>query len=79
MAESYSYNKIEQDFLIECLKIDCRSTSNPNTKESTITYTDSEDIQHEIWYEGPESVDLKMRHAESEGINKFSYWAYSFY
>lgn len=47
--------------------------------EKSIQYTDSDGRSHIIWYEDEESVAVKTKYLQSQGVNKISYWAQGYY
>ncbi len=50
-----------------------------NAEEPKIEYTDDLGQKHVIWYEDEDSVAVKNKYLQEQGINNVSYWAYSYY
>ncbi len=76
LAESYSYGEIKQKFIENCM--DCTDLTNNDSQEGHILYKEG-DVEHDVWYETPKSVEIKKKYANEKGITHFSAWAYSYY
>jgi len=53
--------------------------SRNEARETSIQYTDEEGRKHVVWYEDEESAAIKTKYLQQQGINKISFWAYSYY
>ncbi|HSW89188.1 MAG TPA: glycosyl hydrolase family 18 protein [Candidatus Saccharimonadales bacterium] len=78
-AQSLSYSKIEQKFLHACLPINCKLVEDPISSETKITYTDTDNKLHVLWFEDMHSVTQKTNFLKSKGIDSIAYWAYSYF
>lgn len=73
-AKSLSNNKIEQN----CVK-NCKQTVDKLSTETKITYTDSKNQNHVIWFETQDSTNKKQSYLQQQGINSTGFWAYSYF
>lgn len=78
-GEPLSYNQIEDRFLTDCAYTLCLVNRDPLSSETSITYTDNDGKKHLVWFEDPESVAKKQEYLRTQGIQSYSFWAYSYY
>lgn len=78
-AQSMSYLEIKQRFLDTCQVQNCVVTKDPTSAETSVSYTDSEQQDHIVWFETMDSVAKKKQFLKEKGIESVSYWAYSFF
>lgn len=78
-AEALTYNQIKQKFIDKCEFEKCVVKRDKEAGETHISYTDSDNKDHVVWFEDMESVRAKKGYAQKRGINSFSYWAYSYF
>ncbi|MBI4097198.1 MAG: hypothetical protein HY428_02165 [Candidatus Levybacteria bacterium] len=77
-GSSLSFDKIDQSFLEKCMYQDCKTTRDPVSSETRVTYTDGEK-KHVVWFEDMTSVAKKQEFLETRGITSSSFWAYSYF
>lgn len=77
-ATAVTLNQINNQYITNCTKTNCKVITDEVSAESKITY-DEGDRQHVIWYENEESVARKEKLLEEKGISKIGYWAYGYY
>lgn len=74
-----STNVIQQKFVKSCSGTSCFVHEDVISEETKITYIDSEQNSHEIWFEDEESVEKKKEYLQSLGIFSTSFWAHSYF
>ena len=78
-AKPLSYYEISEKFLKSCTEKNCVITRDPVSSETMITYTDSENKKHIVWFEDKESVRQKEKFLKKRGINNISFWSHSYF
>ncbi|MBI2443030.1 MAG: hypothetical protein HYV40_03950 [Candidatus Levybacteria bacterium] len=78
-AKARSYQEIEKNIIARCSELECKREKDMQSTEMKITYTDTENKKHVIWFEDQESVKKKEALAKKMGIGTFSFWAYSYF
>jgi spore germination protein YaaH len=85
-AEALTYNQIKKQFLNKCEWQDCIVKRDDLAKETEINYITSEIVDnigrinyHVIWFEDQESVSIKTKYLEEQGIGSVAFWAYGYY
>jgi spore germination protein YaaH len=78
-AKALTYNQIKQKFLDKCEYKNCEISRDQESSETRISYTDSDNKEHLIWFEDVESIKQKQNYLQQKGINSFSLWAYSYF
>ncbi len=63
----------------KCDLSDCKITRDPDTKETNVTYKDTDGYKHVLWFENDESVGEKINYLRDEGIESIGYWVYGYY
>lgn len=76
LAQSYSYGEIKQKFIENC--VNCIDLTDNQSQEGHISYKEG-NVEHDVWFETPKSVEIKKKYANQKGITHFSAWAYSYY
>lgn len=74
-----SYFKIKKNYVDTCTGKICQWERDSASKETKLTYTDTDGKKHIIWFEDPESVKAKEQFLQENGIFNFSFWAYSYF
>lgn len=77
-AKALSTNDIEASFVQSCPTNQCVSARNAS-REPSISYNDSENQQHVIWYEDATSVQKKIDFLHTQGIGAIGYWANGYF
>lgn len=62
-----------------CNLQDCSVRQDATSSETEVTYKDTHNIMHDVWYENLDSVKKKTEFLKSKGINSVGYWAYSYF
>lgn len=78
-AESLSLHEITQKFLSSCYFTDCVVSTNPDSLETHIQYTDAKGESHSVWFEDTHSVDKKKDVLEKNGISSIAFWANGYF
>jgi len=85
-AEALTYNQIKKQFLDQCEWQDCIVKRDDLAKETEVDYITSEVVDnigrinyHIIWFEDNESVSIKTKYLEEQGINSTAFWAYGYF
>lgn len=78
-AAALSTSKIHQKFLNKCLFINCKILPDTLSTETEITYTDTNNHNHIVWFEDLNSVEKKITFLKTKNIASFGYWAYSYF
>jgi len=78
-ATALSYNKIKQEFLASCGFINCYIRRDNISSETEITYTDTANQKHAVWFEDISSIDKKISFLSSKNVGKVAYWGYSYF
>lgn len=78
-AQSLTVHQAKSRYLNNCSLPNCKVTRNLNTKETNVTFKDSEGNNHEVWFEDEQSVEVKKKFLEERGIDNISYWAYGYW
>ncbi len=73
-ATAFSVNNLKQK--IESSMLEVKSNT---SKEKNIEYIDPEGLKHVIWYEDEESVAIKTKYLQQQGIERVSFWALSYF
>jgi len=71
--------QIQKQFLTNCQYKDCIVTRKNDSKETEITYTDTDGKMHVVWFEDMQSIAAKEKYLQQRGINNFSFWSYSYF
>lgn len=79
MGKALSMREIEQKFVKSCKAKKCEYVQDKDAFETEVTYVDSNDKKHIIWYETQESVKIKNELLKKKGITATSFWAYSYF
>jgi len=77
-GNALSFTKIEQSLLAKCSYQECKTTRDPVSSETKVTYIDGEK-NHVVWFEDLESVAKKQEFLKQRGITSSSFWAYSYF
>lgn len=67
-----------QKFLTLCISQDSCRVSKNSANETKITYQKDQE-NHVIWFEDSDSVSLKIKYLNSQGLNSVGYWAYNYF
>lgn len=78
-ASALSYLEIKKKFLDNCDFTSCKIQRDKDSSETKISYIDENGKSHVIWFEDMESVNKKTEFLKQNGINKISFWAYSYF
>jgi len=74
-----SYNQIAERFITGCRFSSCVQKRDSLSSESFISYTDTNGLEHLVWFEDMDSVAKKQEFLKKQGLSSFSYWAYSYF
>lgn len=72
-------HQIRERFFPECKFTSCKTQRDSASGEMNITYTDNQNKRHSVWFEDDMSVKAKQKFLKTQGINNFSFWAYSYF
>lgn len=78
-GEAISTQAIEAGFIENCQQQSCSFSRDSKSFETQVTYVAKDGSKHIIWFEDMDSVEAKKEYLKSQGINSFSYWAYSYF
>lgn len=79
-GEPLSMQIIQQRMIASCAYISCTyERDNENSAEMQVTYLDSDNVSHRVWYEDLESVKRKQSFLRKHGVTSYGYWAYSYF
>ena len=74
-----TYVQIKQMFLDKCEYTDCKIKRDPVSAETEVTYKDTDNKKHIVWFEDMQSIQTKERYLKTRGITDYSFWAYSYF
>jgi len=78
-AQALTLEQINSKFLNNCKLKNCKIQTDPISKETKVTYTDTQGNNHIVWFEDNASAAVKDHYAKENGIQNNGYWAYSYY
>ncbi len=78
-AQSLTVHQAKSRYLNSCTLTNCKISRNPSTKETNVLFKDAEGNNHEVWFEDEQSVQVKKKFLEEQGIGNISYWAYGYW
>lgn len=78
-ANPLTDTQISQKFLNGCQYADCKVMPDSVSKETKITYKDTDSVSHIVWFEDAASVVKKQMLLAKYHIGSFGYWAYSYF
>ena len=78
-GSALSYEDIENKFILTCAEKNCLLKYDSASGENIETYTDKQNQNHIIWFDGPKSVQTKEVFLKTRGIQDFSFWAWSYF
>ena len=77
-AAPLTLNEISKKFLgKKCYLEKCKVSSDIQSKEKHITYTDVND--HQVYFEDKESTAIKINYLKEKGIGSTAYWAWGYF
>lgn len=74
-----SFFAIKQKFLDNCTFQNCIIKRDNLSSETQVSYVDSGENKHVVWFEDEESVKKKRELLETKGIQSIGFWAYSYF
>ncbi len=77
-AQAIPLYEIESDILPGC-NGDCKISTDKTSSETKVTYSDSEGYDHVLWFESEDSVEVKMKYLEEQGIGGIGYWVWGYF
>ena len=78
-ASSLTLNQIREKYLSSCTFKNCVVLKDKESAETEINYVATDGRLHVVWFENEESVKQKKEFLSNEGIESYSYWAYSYF
>ncbi len=78
-AAAQTLNQIEAKYLPTCPETNCLITRDPVSTEMSITFTDSGNQKHTIWYEDLNSLKQKVQKSRSFSIRNSAIWAAGYF
>lgn len=71
--------QIQDRFYPTCIYKSCTIYHDPISSETRITYTDTTQQKHVLWYEDQRSIRNKIKLVRSFGVGNIGYWVYGYY
>lgn len=78
-ADSLSLSDITQKFLTNCRFAHCTKSTDPESLETHVEYTDASGRSHVVWFEDMQSVKKKEDFLQKSGISSVAFWANSYF
>lgn len=78
-ATSLTLHQIRSKFLDSCEWEHCIVRRDEEAGESEVNYIDKAFNYHIVWFEDVVSVEKKIQHIRTEGIDSVAYWAWGYY
>ena len=78
-GKAITAKEIQAKFIDNCKFRNCSVSRDSDSSEGEIYYTDGGAAKHIVWFEDMDSVTAKKAYLKQQGINSFSYWAYSYF
>ncbi len=78
-GESFSDLEIQKKFLAKCSLKNCKITRDPQTREPSVSYTDSANGNHVLWFEDMQSVGEKEKILQEKRIPYVGVWANGYF
>lgn len=78
-ATPLTLNQAKARFYPTCPFPGCTITSDPDSMEIEVTYTDETGQKHSVWFENEVSVQIKTNLARQRGFSHVGFWAHGYY
>lgn len=78
-ATALSLSQIQKKIITSCVNLQCHAKRDNLSAEMQISYIDSQQIKHIVWFEDMESVHKKQLVMQAKGIGGSAFWAYTYF
>lgn len=78
-GKALSLNDMKKEFLDHCAWSNCTALRDETSGETEVSYIDSSEGYHKVWFEDEESVNEKKKFLEEQGIGNTGYWVYGYF
>lgn len=77
-AQAIPLHEIESDILPDCTG-ECAVSTDRVSLETKVTYSDAEGYDHVLWFEDEDSVKVKTKYLEEQGIGSIGFWVWGYF